>query len=144
MLRDVEIRQNFIGSMIAAMNGNSSNVVRLGTGLYQVGHFSLDNCIDRELIVNRFPTFNYEPGSGVCDDPDQFMELYGSILGCEDRWYVVGFTPVYRDSQPPEGGWRWSKWGPYIGRYEPQAEYLYNEPEIERVYCFHITEVSGD
>jgi hypothetical protein len=47
---------------------------------------------------------------------------------------------VIKANQSHEGGWRWHKWGEYIGKYEPQYEYLYDEPEIEKVYVYHIYE----
>jgi hypothetical protein len=47
-------------------------------------------------------------------------------------------TEVRKDDQPKQGGWRWHKWGPYIGTHEKQFEYLADEEGIERVFCYHI------
>lgn len=33
-----------------------------------------------------------------------------------------------------------SKWGEYIGKHNPQCEYLYDEVGIEQVYCYHVYE----
>lgn len=50
-------------------------------------------------------------------------------------------TPVRKADQTHDGGWRWNKWwGPYIGSQRPQFEYLYDEPEIDEVFCYHIYE----
>lgn len=56
----------------------------------------------------------------------------------DPRLLGVFFTPMVRAEQSPEGGWRWHKWGEYIGDHTPTAEYLYDEPEIERVYVVSI------
>ena len=47
---------------------------------------------------------------------------------------------IDRDDQPEFDGWRWDHWGDYIGTQFPTTEYLYDEPEIERVYSYRIYE----
>lgn len=76
--------------------------------------------------------------NGVCDSPEQFMEKIGKILDTLPDEYVVGFDKISKKDQPPEGGWRWHKWGEYIGDQNPQYEYLYDEPEIEEIYLYNI------
>lgn len=78
------------------------------------------------------------PSYGVCDSPTQFMNKIGKVLDQLPDEYVVGFTEVSKNEQPSEGGWRWHKWGPYIGEQDPQCEYLYNEPSIDKVFVFEI------
>ena len=58
--------------------------------------------------------------------------------------YVLGVTPVNRDlsNKGKGGGWRWRKWGPYIGVKTPTTEYLDDEPEIDSVLVYHLYEVS--
>lgn len=51
------------------------------------------------------------------------------------------FVKMERCEQYPEGGWRWHKWGPYIGVQNPQCEYLYDEKNIDVVYTYHIYEI---
>ena len=51
---------------------------------------------------------------------------------------VISVTEMRKDEQPEDGGWRWHKWGEYIGKQEPKCEYLYDEPNIDSVYVFHI------
>lgn len=77
------------------------------------------------------------PAYGVCDSPMQFMEKIGNILDKLPEEYVVGFDKIVKKEEEP-GGWRWSKWGEYIGNQKPQCEYLYDEPEIEEVFLFTI------
>jgi hypothetical protein len=43
-------------------------------------------------------------------------------------------------NQPKEDGWRWRKWGQYIGALEPTCEYIADEPHIDKVYVYHIYE----
>lgn len=49
-------------------------------------------------------------------------------------------TSIYKNQQPPVGGWRWHKWGSYIGTYESKHEYLYDE-DIDMIYVYHIYEI---
>jgi hypothetical protein len=78
---------------------------------------------------------------GVIDSPDQFQEYFAGILKADERDFFVTFTEIRKDEEPQEGGWRWHKWGPYFGTQKPQCEYIYDEPEIESVYLFHIYEL---
>ena len=78
---------------------------------------------------------------GVCDSPEQLMELYGEYLRSSPRRFCVSFTEVIKAQQSPSGGWRWHKWGPYVGKQEPQYEYLYDEKDIDKVCAYHIYEL---
>ena len=51
---------------------------------------------------------------------------------------VILLTPMFKESQPSDGGWRWHKWGSYIGVQKHEYEYLYDEKEVEMIYCFEI------
>ncbi len=80
---------------------------------------------------------------GVCDSVEQFKELYLEVLTNDPRQLVVSLTRVGKEEQSDWGGWRWHKWGTYVGTKYPQHEYLYDEDDtIMEVYCFHIYEVS--
>jgi hypothetical protein len=76
---------------------------------------------------------------GVCDGPDQLLSLYD--FEADPRQLFITMVHLTRGSQPRDGGWRWHKWGPYVGNKKPQCEYLHDEPEIEEVYTYHIYEV---
>lgn len=70
---------------------------------------------------------------GVCDNASQVMgqyDLTGSV--------IVIMSPVFRKNQPEDGGWRWHRWGRYIGEKKPEYEYLYDEKDIELVFVFSI------
>jgi hypothetical protein len=76
---------------------------------------------------------------GVCDSIEQVLERFD--FEGDERAFAINFVEIRRDEQPESGGWRWHKWGEYIGTKEPQYEYLYDEPEIESVLCYHIYEI---
>lgn len=85
-----------------------------------------------DLVINSY---------GVCDSPAQFLERYRAMLESDDRTFVVGFTHVPK--RPGAGGWRWHKWGPYIGDGRPTREYLADESGFDDgVYCYHIVQTS--
>ena len=66
---------------------------------------------------------------GVADDIEQIKEYYKEEIADPDRKFFVHLTPVYqeRENKGKGGGWRWHKWGPYIGKLDPQCEYLDDE-----------------
>lgn len=78
------------------------------------------------------------PPYGVCDSVEQFFARFGAYLESSPRAYAVGFTEVRRADQPDEGGWRWRKWGGYVGERRPMMEYLHDEPEIESIVTFTV------
>lgn len=78
---------------------------------------------------------------GVADNIQQVLEFYRQFIDDATRQYVIEITPMRKSEQAPRGGWRWHKWGEYIGTQNPQCEYLYDEPLIEEVVVFHIHEV---
>jgi hypothetical protein len=78
------------------------------------------------------------PEYGVVDYPEQLGFRFPNFVGSKE------FFPVYRKEQPYGlGGWRWHKWGPYLGTYNIRGmEYLSyadgNEgrPKIDVQWCF--------
>lgn len=77
---------------------------------------------------------------GVCDTPEQVLEKWPQ-LATDPRRFIIFFTEVRREHQSERQGWRWEKWGPYIGTKDSQAEYLYDEPEIESVLVFQVLQM---
>ena len=81
---------------------------------------------------------------GVADNIEQIKEHYKRWLDDPKLKWVITVTPVFQDkSKKGEGGgWRWHKWGPYIGTLNPQHEYLDDEDFGEDfqgyVLCYHI------
>lgn len=79
---------------------------------------------------------------GVCDSPEQLLAHpeYSKMFAHEHRKFTIFVTLVRKKDQPLKDGWRWHKWGEYIGTKEPQREYLYDEPNIDEVCLFSIVE----
>ena len=74
---------------------------------------------------------------GVCDGINNLLSHpdYADVLN-GPRKFTVFLTEL---SRADHGDWRWHKWGPYIGSYEPQYEHLRHET-IDSVWIFHIVE----
>jgi len=155
--RDLSVILRVIGK------GNDPTPKRLRRGAYLITHFSFNHCLGRTVAFPdeardgdwlEYPEINPQDDLfggeyaeyGVCDSPDQFFEHeVGKFIEQSELKYVVSFSRISKRSQPSEGGWRWHKWGPYIGKKEPQYEYIYDEgPEIEEVYVFHIYQCLND
>lgn len=84
---------------------------------------------------------------GVADNLDQIHEYITKTVKSIQKDYnspsdevfiLVTVTPIFKNDQPSTHGWRWHKWGEYIGIREPKCEYLYDEPEIDTVFVFGI------
>lgn len=82
---------------------------------------------------------------GVCDNAHQVIAYYkpfwGELLNNQNKKYIVLMTPVLRAEEEAVGGWRWHKWGKYIGNQKPQHEYLYDDKHIDLVFTYNIIEV---
>jgi hypothetical protein len=84
-------------------------------------------------------TENQPPEYGVVDYPEQFGELFPNFKG------TVYFHCIKRATEPRgSGGWRWRKWGPYLGKNNIRGyEYLSEAdgsrgPIIDEQWCFSI------
>ena len=78
---------------------------------------------------------------GVCDNYKQILDKFKDELNDKDVNYCIIISTVKKSDEPEFGGWRWCKWGKYIGDKEPKCEYLYDEKDIDVVYCFHIYDI---
>jgi hypothetical protein len=145
MLVDTTIVIDTLAAKIAAMvNTKNTGFKRLEKGIYEIGHFSLNHC----LIVKYESYPNIEDLSdnvyfgefGVCDNYKQILEQCPGLI-TSDRKFIISVTPILKKEQSDWGGWRWHKWGEYIGNQKPTTEYIYDEPEIEKVYVYHIYEL---
>jgi len=103
---------------------------RIGQGMYLATHWSLEDLVPvkHRLAIDH----------GVCDTPEQAVERLG--LRDSPEKVFASFVRIRRDEQPARDGWRWHKWGRYIGDQTPTTEYIYDEPLIEEVYTFSIYE----
>lgn len=131
-------------------------VQELQKGVYETNSFNFEHllehisgyCIPRdtlyEPLVNekRDDEWRYVAAYGVCDTYKQILEQIPEILKRPNS-YIITVTSIQREHEPPQEGWRWSKWGEYIGTHEITAEYLYDEQEIEEVFVYHVYEVQA-
>lgn len=135
-----------IYSMIALINGveldfEQSYFEHYTTGVYRhdgyifnFDHFIREKC--DENIADKWI------GSGVCDNYEQVIDKYNDLLSNPHKKYVIGLSTIERVKQPAKGGWRWHKWGEYIGTQTPKHEYLYDDVHIDKVYYFQIYELA--
>ncbi len=147
MLVDVPMRED--NPILRAMARTDGPLVqRLERGVYEACVGNFDHCAavnlngyDWGMDTTTKPwTFSYPVGLdgpyGVCDTPEQFLERYRAVLDADPRPFVVEFMIVKKEAV---GGWRWHKWGPYIGEKDPHCEYLRDEgPEITQACCYHV------
>lgn len=80
---------------------------------------------------------------GVADNIEQIKEFYKKQIKDKKSKFVISVTPVYQDKENKGkcDGWRWHKWGEYIGKLNPQHEYLDDEDfgdEFKYVLCFNL------
>jgi hypothetical protein len=78
----------------------------------------------------------YEGLYGVADDVNNILEAREKFIKSPEK-YILLYSYLTRKSQPKEGGWRWHKWGEYIGKQNPKHEYLYDDKHIHAVLLFH-------
>lgn len=96
--------------------------------------------------VENFKSPLYCWNYGVCDNASQVLDYFDSLREWHDDYmkgklFTILLTPIFREDQPEYGGWRWHKWGQYIGKFKSRCEYLYDEKGIDYVYCFDIVEI---
>ena len=93
--------------------------------------------IEPEIVQNAYESY------GVCDHWSQILTKFKHIQTSVIP-YIIRVSLVSKDLQPENGGWRWHKWGPYIGAFRSQAaqyEYLYDTPDVEKVFIYEVHEV---
>jgi hypothetical protein len=134
MLVDTDAVNHFepIFAMLIQAMGGSLKTTRLAKGVYEIGHFGCSSWPEGFTKDTFFLPY------GVCDNYEQVLEAYPSIVESDEE-FILTLTPVRKADQPESGGWRWHKWGPYIGTQERTCEYLYDEPNVDLVYtyCFY-------
>lgn len=115
---------------------------QLEPGVFRCENFNFNFYIKKNL-ADEYPDFESKIACnyGICDSPEQFLKLYGDVLRESPRKFCVALTEIVRADQPAHGGWRWHKWGPYVGEHELTCEYLFDESHIERVFVYHIYEL---
>lgn len=123
-------------------------------GVY-LAHINFDKEIE-DLIVNHWPELRESLAF------DKWIEYTGNPVACfgvVDHWTQLPLEALEHDErnllvflgrhakedQDERGGWRWHKWGPYLGVFQEQAranEYLYDTPDVIEVWSYRIVEIS--
>lgn len=106
-------------------------------GFYVIPHFDVEAVLEKALGRRFSPEeifFHY----GVADSALNIFEKHSELSVFDDRNFVVFMTEIRVVDQPFEGGWRWHKWGEYIGEHTPQHEYLAYEKGIDSVFVYRI------
>lgn len=121
------------------LNLVSTNVVD------KVETYPKQNIMDAEyknIGFEVFEKYNELPNDyGVADDVDQVLKYYKTYIDDKDRKFAIIITPVLRSEEPSDGGWRWHKWGEYIGNQNPSSEYLYDETDIDKIVLFSVVQI---
>lgn len=61
---------------------------------------------------------------------------------CSGFGYVLLLSPIWNNHDVSSyGGFRWSKWGSYIGKYERQSDYLDHETDLDFVFVWNLVPV---
>lgn len=128
--------------LVLSTIGGGRALTHLGPGRYALGHWNFGDLIEHvDTTPWQLGALGDHGTCGVCDSPAQWEEVYRAIIDDPKHAYCVAFVEIRRDEQSATGGWRWHKWGPYIGTQEPKHEYLFDEDAIERVFTFHLYEL---
>jgi|GEM_PF-1938747 len=150
MLKTPELFHNDpVISAIARLSRRNGGVKIIEEGVLEIGHFDLDILVWGQNAPDFYMGYPDIPGVnsyGVCDTPQQFLKKYRTKLTKDKRTFVLGFTHIEKDpnNAGKGGGWRWHKWGPYIGKGKPTTEYLDDEKRFDNgVYVYHIVQIDG-
>lgn len=147
MLVDVEFQEpdQTMKAIFEIIGGKQGSVMpeRIDLGMYRTGHWNIHDMVIPKIDLFAPSLVHAVNAYGVCDYPKQVLERFPIIADHPSKFFI-GFVRLRRDEQPADGGWRWHKWGTYIGNREPKCEYLYDEPEIEEVYTYHIYELKTE
>jgi len=134
---------------ILGVMGGEGSERHIEDGVAVINHFSGDmlvwGCNAHEFYME-CPEIEDIGPYGVCDTPDQFLSRYRDVLQVDERTFFLTFTHVKKcpDNANRGGGWRWHKWGEYIGDGSPKNEYLDDEDGFDDgVYVYHILQTDG-
>lgn len=84
----------------------------------------------------------YRSGYGLADNEEQVLERYKHLADRKEQ-FVIFMTPMYRKFESSWGGFRFHKWGEYIGTHDLTCEYLYDQTDIDVIYVYHVHQIDG-
>lgn len=106
---------------------------KIETGIYGKISGGYSGFSNWNVHYENYECFDY----GVADNIEQVKKKYKKLIAQKRNRYVIGFE-VLRKKDDKKDGWRWHKWGCYIGKQKPQCEYLFDEPIIEKIIFYDI------
>ena len=127
-----------ISAMLGRISGNMTIQHEVAKGIYLRPDFGSSSFLNPGY--EDYPRLKNIGCYGACDVYQQILDLEPGLVNDPNREFVIRLTSVKKANQSEEGGWRWHKWGEYIGVHEITSEYLYDEPIVEEVLCYHIYE----
>lgn len=150
-LREKDARDELPMEMSMVLASGELDLSVLETGVFEsFSHNFGYICEDVELPTVEFdPWFDlsedghqWEQSNIVCDSVEQAKTHWHGLIGEADREFVIVFNTVEREPGKPNSGWRWKKWGPYIGTHEIKHDYLNDETGIDKVLLASIIQVN--
>lgn len=157
-------KENYPGDIILEEDSKNLDI----TGIYMSdlnGHYDIEeltnfNEVDEFELIDKYKFF---PMSGVSDNASQVKNYLNKIINIylngtsKDVYFFGGqglfnliknepnykfillLTPIINNHDTSLwGGWRWHKWGEYIGKHNPQYEYLDHETGIDYVLVWKL------
>lgn len=118
------------------------------TGIYR-GYWSGDKIKDycglnieeyNSFLYKNFPNPSFRENFGVADNIEQILEYYPELLKSKDKFIVI-FSDVYRKDQPEHYGFRYEKFGNYIGIQDIKHEFMYDDKHIDKVIIYWIFKI---
>ena len=93
--------------------------------------------IDANWMGHQIDDVWYSP-YGLCDNYHQVLEHYkdSKFISSNEKWCLL-LSPIFRKDQAEHGGFRYHKWGEYIGNQNPTHVYLYDDKHIDMVISYH-------
>ena len=157
-------KENYPEDIILEEDSKSLDI----TGIYMSdlnGHYDIEeltnfNEVDDFELIDKYKFF---PMNGVSDNASQVKNYLNKIINIylngtsKDEYFFEGqglfnliknepnyqfillLTPIINNHDKSLwGGWRWHKWGEYIGKHIPQYEYLDHEYGIDYVLVWKL------
>lgn len=157
-------KENYPGDIILEEDSKNLDI----TGIYMSdlnGHYDIEeltnfNEVDEFELIDKYKFF---PMSGISDNASQVKNYLNKIINIylngtsKDVYFFEGqglfnliknepnykfillLTPIINNHDTSLwGGWRWHKWGEYIGKHNPQYEYLDHETGIDYVLVWKL------
>lgn len=145
--RELSVFKELINDLKKAKNINHF-LIPIKTGIYK-GCWSKSDLEDYcGLEVEEYHSFfnkndinsSIRENFGVADNIEQILEHYPELLKSEDNFIVI-FSDVYRKYQPESYGFRYEKFGEYIGTQNIQHEFIYDDKHIDKVIIYEIFKI---